>query len=653
MDQNLAKQMPPGSYSPAGYDKLMDYLPVPIWEEDFSAVKLFLGRQDIPQDISPEEWLKKHPAIVDHCISLVRVSRVNQASVVLFGAADRSDLEGGILTEGLTRETLDAFRKEFAAIIRGDSSLDFESSIRRLDGTVRNVQIRWLVMPGHTMALDRVLVVIQDITDRYRAAETERQGQQRLRQIIDLVPHMIYAKDLQGKIHLANQALADTLGTSVDELVGKSMADFYDRKSDLMKWKDEDEEVILTGDQMIMPEEEFLDAEGNVRIFHTTKIPFTESGSNEEVLLGVSLDITQRKAQEKELENYLAILKGVIDSSPEGIVVVNVEGEIVHYNTLYKEIWGLPDSYNGESMDEMGVDYFSAQLVNPDVLKKMVGDMKSHPGKKIIDLLEFRDGRIYMTQARHYMMGDSYGGRVWFFQDITERRMTENELLERNFELDSFVYRASHDLKAPLNSIMGLIELAKMEQDQSPAMNQYLDLMDRSVKKLDSFIRNLADFSSNRSVSGGRDLIRFDNLIAETIENVQTALDAQNIGFITKIDGDGRFRSDPVRLKVILDNLISNAVKYRHLDREDAEVKVKVTYTPEHAQIIVSDNGIGLGESEQEKVFRMFYRAHVQAYGAGLGLYIVRQAVDQLGGTISLQSKPGHGSKFIIEIPGG
>lgn len=629
---------------------IAEFLPIPFWEEDFSAVKTYIdGLGPIPAADIPS-FFKNHPQHLYNCIHLIRVVNINQPVMDLFGMVEREILQNGMMPDLMTEQTIDAFQREFTAILEKKTSLDFETSIRTATGDRRIMKIRWFVPPGFEENLSKVIVVMVDITDRYKAEEAERHSLQRLRQVIDLVPLMIFAKDLEGKFHLANRAISDALGTTVDELVGKSLDQFYPYEDTLVEWKDEDEEVILTGMPMRIEEEDFFDAKGELRILQTTKIPFTEFGSNEEILLGVSLDITESKRQERRLENYLAILQGVFDSSPDGIMVSHSDGRVRHYNERFAQIWGLPEEVLNAHDADPDFDEYYALLKNPDVLYSMIEEAKKFPDKSGEELIEFHDGRIVEVRSSHYNILNEYGGRVWFFRDITDKMSTENALMERNFELDSFVYRASHDLKAPLNSIMGLIEI--MQGETNPDSQQlYLNLMNRSVVKLDAFIRNLADFSRNRRTGIAQAMIEFPEMIHGAIEQLTFMEGADQVRFEKDLVIQGDFYSDPVRLQVILDNLVSNAIKYRDAQRPDRWVKIKVKVSPQEAVLEVSDNGIGIEADQHEKVFRMFYRAHVQAYGAGLGLYVVQQAVRVLQGRIDLESAPGVGTTVRVSIP--
>ena len=247
-------------------------------------------------------------------------------------------------------------------------------------------------------------------------------------------------------------------------------------------------------------------------------------------------------------------------------------------------------------------------------------------------------------------LGDGQLGRVWFYLDVTDRTRKEKELIERNFELDSFVYRASHDLKAPLNSIMGLIGIIREEQELQPIL-RYIALMDKSVKKLDEFIRQLTQFSQDARLKVVRKQIDLSDLVNEVWRDLGFMENAHKVHFSVDYEQNGAFFGDPVRLNIVLNNLISNAIKYQDLSKPQAQIEVGIEVNEKQAAISVRDNGVGIPADHLSKVFDLFYRASNQSFGSGLGLYITRNATEKMGGQLNVESEPGEGTTFRLNLP--
>lgn len=234
---------------------------------------------------------------------------------------------------------------------------------------------------------------------------------------------------------------------------------------------------------------------------------------------------------------------------------------------------------------------------------------------------------------------------------------TRAELKQRNLdlqkayeELDKFVYSASHDLRAPLMSVLGIVNLALMEEDVK-SQNEYLDLIKQSVKKLDTFIINIIDYYKNARGEETITEIDFHQLVNDVTEAIKFLPEFGRINMITKINQTGIFHSDAMKLRIIFNNLITNAVKFQDVRKENPFIRLTVDATQEHTKITFEDNGLGIKKDDIEKIFKMFYRAGATNSGSGIGLYIVHEAITKLKGTINVTSAVGEGSIFEINIP--
>ncbi len=234
---------------------------------------------------------------------------------------------------------------------------------------------------------------------------------------------------------------------------------------------------------------------------------------------------------------------------------------------------------------------------------------------------------------------------------------TRAELKQRNLdlekayeELDKFVYSASHDLRAPLMSVLGIVNLALME-DNVESQNEYLDLIKQSVKKLDTFIINIIDYYKNARGVATMTPINFGELVNDVTEAIKYLPEFENIEMITDITQTGVFESDVMKLRIIFNNLITNAVKFQDTKKDKSFIKLTIRATPASTLITFEDNGVGIKKDDLEKIFKMFYRAGATNSGSGIGLYIVHEAITKLEGKIKVTSTLGEGSIFEIDIP--
>lgn len=240
---------------------------------------------------------------------------------------------------------------------------------------------------------------------------------------------------------------------------------------------------------------------------------------------------------------------------------------------------------------------------------------------------------------------------VTAIKKVQEKLEFQNsELKKLNTELDSFVYSASHDLKAPLSSIKGLLSLAKKEEDREKLAN-YLELTEKSINKLDVFINDIIDLSRNARQDVQKDLIDFDELIQDTLDNYQYLANFDKIEKIINIESDIPFYSDKRRIKVILNNLISNSIRYYNPRIENPHIKVEIKADKKNVVIRSSDNGLGIESKYLEKIFEMFFRASNHSQGTGIGLYIVKETVQKVNGKIKVESTIEKGTMFEVTLP--
>jgi len=216
--------------------------------------------------------------------------------------------------------------------------------------------------------------------------------------------------------------------------------------------------------------------------------------------------------------------------------------------------------------------------------------------------------------------------------------------------LDKLVKILSHDLRAPMNSVKGLIDIARSEKDPEQFGN-YLNMMEKSVKKLEDFTDDIIASLKGRVDSGNKD-INLSILVSDIIDELRFASEAVEMRFENLIPTDLHIHSNTTQLRIILSNLISNAIKYSDPSKLDQRfVKIAAEQLSFQISIRIEDNGIGIPETFHQQVFESYFTIGSNANSNGLGLSNVKEAVSKLNGTISLDSKEGVGSTFIVRFP--
>jgi len=242
-------------------------------------------------------------------------------------------------------------------------------------------------------------------------------------------------------------------------------------------------------------------------------------------------------------------------------------------------------------------------------------------------------------------------GRVISDVKIAEAKIQKQyqELDQTNRELDRFVYSVSHDLSAPLKSILGLVNISRITPEPHEHLN-YLNRIESSVVKLENFIAEVLDYSKNKRQDFVIEQVKLKELCDEILDNLRFMMDFNAI----KIDLQLKhvdILQDKTRLKIILNNLLSNAVKFqKRFDGHEPYIRISSEKKGDDIVIEIEDNGEGIRPELQAKIFEMFYRANENSRGSGLGLYIAKEAASRIKGNISVKSEYGKGSIFILSL---
>ena len=242
---------------------------------------------------------------------------------------------------------------------------------------------------------------------------------------------------------------------------------------------------------------------------------------------------------------------------------------------------------------------------------------------------------------------------VWtgIIMDTTEQRKLLEQLEARNFDLTNFAYRVSHDLRAPLSSVKGIVELAKMEEN-SPTLTSYLSMIEQSIHRLDQFISNVLHHTKVANDQLSTEEIDFQKITSEILNDLSHMPAYNRIDKQIELSSEVQnYQSDAMLIMVILRNLISNGIKYHDPSKSESFFRLSITKESKGIQIFYEDNGIGIAEEKLSKVFDMFYRASELATGSGIGLYILKQAVEKLKGQIQIKSTLELGTSFEIILP--
>lgn len=405
-------------------------------------------------------------------------------------------------------------------------------------------------------------------------------------------------------------------------------------------------------------------------------------------IIAITIETFERKKAKQEMEISLALTKATIESTADGILVVDNDGKFTGMNQQFVKMWQIPESIIEKRDDGLALTLALDQVKHPETFMAKVKELYSDKNKESFDILEFKDGRIIERYSKPQIWQDKIIGRVWSFRDITQRRQSEEQVLKLNAELEnrvkqrtrevnmlnkslkknireleitneeleSFSYTVSHDLRAPLRSINGFISVleAKYGSQIDPEAKKLLEVIAGNAKKMGQLIDDLLTFSR----LGKKEMEKSNIDMNEMINSLLKEIDITEWNSKTKVIVNNLLPivGDRSLLGQVFFNLISNAVKYSRT--KDEPIIMIESYADESQKenvYTVKDNGVGFNMEYYNKLFKVFQRLHTanEFEGVGIGLAIVHRIVARHGGRVWAEGKENEGATFYVSLPTG
>lgn len=467
--------------------------------------------------------------------------------------------------------------------------------------------------------------------------------------LIENTSDLILSLDRQGRIQVINTSFIQFAQAlwSLELSRGASFQEVLTRENKWKSWV----ELALSGTSF--KEETCYELEIGPLFLELSFNPIRDH----EGVRGVSVfgkDITDQHKVLAQIHAQEQLLTSINYSIQEGIFRSSPTDGILYVNKAFAEMFGYSSEEEVMQLEPYALyhdthrrdDFVRIMQTESSFINEEV-EFKRKDGSTFYGLIS--------SIKSHGSQGEVfYDGAI---RDVTELRRKERqveeqntELIKVNKELDAFVYRTSHDLRAPLLSIQGLINILRMSESPEEQL-AYLDLMASSVNKLDSFILEITNYSRNARMEVKAQAIDFDKLVKDAYEQIRFLPNQNGFNHSLTIEGLDTFYSDPLRLGMIFNNLISNAVRYRDPQKTDSFLRIHIKGKDDVAHITFEDNGQGIAEKHLKRIFEMFFRGNQKSEGSGIGLYIVNEALERLKGHIKVESREGIGTTFHLTIP--
>lgn len=381
--------------------------------------------------------------------------------------------------------------------------------------------------------------------------------------------------------------------------------------------------------------------------------------------------IDEKEALLQDLRYEQDLSQKTLAALAEGLILTDHRGRVSKVNSALTHLIGLsPEAIIGKDIETL----FSTPGQIPSGTQS-IQYLKDHGSLRGLEtaLLDVKGKEIpvLFSGAALWDNQDKVSGMVAIVSDLSVSKKMEVEQRERataeavaqtereraeelkkvNEELDRFVHVASHDLKAPLTSIMGLAEMSSSPNVTPEQQVNIMGMIRKSVAKLDHFIQDIVDYSRNARTDVKLTPVNLEEEAQSIIEGLSFMEGAHQIDFQVSVNTTTPFISDATRIRIILNNFLSNAVKYHDFSKEKPFVRFHANVKAEQVTVTVQDNGKGIAEKHHKKLFEMFYRATSSKQGSGIGLYIVQEMASKLGANIAFTSEVNQGSTFTITIP--
>jgi len=514
-----------------------------------------------------------------------------------------------------------------------------------------------------------------NITEKKNYENTLQKSLKRYETLVDSIDGIVWEADVNITFTFVSK--------KAERLLGYSLTEWYQPNfwEDHLHPEDKERVVKFCKEQcgLLLPhdfEYRFLASDGRTVWLRDIVSIVTDNG-NFTGLRGVMFDVSDYKNATEELGKSLSLLSATLESTADGILVVDRNGKITINNRKFQELWNIPDEVMHSKDDAKAIESILDQLISPNQFLMKIKELYEHPDWESMDEVEFKDGKVLGRYSKPQFINGNIIGRVWSFRNITvqkqyeknKEKMLHNEIearleAEKSVRLrDDFLSIASHELKTPLTPIRMQIGLVKRNLKEiggtHPKTMIIFKVLEDADKQFDRFLKLVDDLLDVSRITAGRliienEEINLSNLVLQKIDDYRPEFNLAKCDVIKKIEPNIIGFWDKMRIEQVLNNLFSNARKYG--SGKPVEIflsSLKNKDNTSTVQLIIRDHGIGIAKENIPKLFGRFERmTPISEFGGlGLGLYITNAIISAHGGSIKVESTLNVGSSFIVELP--
>lgn len=508
-----------------------------------------------------------------------------------------------------------------------------------------------------------------DITERKKAEEALRDSETVYRRTIENASGVPYQLDLEGNRYVF-------IGNGIEDLVGVAPEEFSpDIYSEMLVDQivtdpSGPEDHVAYGNDFrrgtvgqYRSDVRIRTPHGDVKWVSDSAVPIRDDSGQVIGSLGILMDITERKLAAAVLESSISLLEATLESTADGILVVNHEGKVIRFNQRFLELWTIPQDVADTQDDEKLLGHVLSQLKYPDRFIAKVKDLYANPEASSIDVLEFRDGRVFERFSLPQKIGDKIVGRVWSFRDITEtKRLQKLEARAQRLETAGQIAgQVAHDFNNLLAPMLAYPEFIREELSHDHPALPFLSDIEKGAKQIAEINQQL--LTLGRRGHYNQEPLNLNTIVNDAVKEITPLPEKLSVETLLSPDLMN-IMGGSAQLQRVLSNLINNACDAM---RDDGKITistenyyvddVSVAYgrvpRGEYVKLTISDTGHGIPEEVAQQVFDPFFTTKTadKRRGSGLGLSVVDAVIRDHNGYIDLSSKPNEGTSFYLYFP--
>ncbi len=612
--------------------------------------------------------LEQQKRVLDHH-AIVTIT--DSKGVILYGNDKFTDISGYTPAEflGQTHHLVHSgyhppgfFKGMFDATHQGG---DWHATVcnRAKDGHLFWVDTTVLATTDEEGASPRYIAVRTDVTKRQQLEDQLQTSREHYMTLIDNLNDVFFTITPDGFFEYVSPQWTSLMGHEVSEVMGQYFAVFV-HPDDVAHCLTSLQRILEANTRLSHVEYRVRRKDGNYVWLSANGSRIQDPSTGLFKLIGMARDIHQNKLDHQALLMSLSLITATFEAIHSGILLLDNDGRITHYNQRLAQLWHLPQELLDAPHSNALLVFAATQVQQPDPFLASMQAMRDRPNAKSDDTFLLADGRVFRRMSHPQIMDGSVVGRVWSFEDISEIKHAEKAALAANRSKSEFLANMSHEIRTPMNGVIGILDLMQ-QTELNHEQQRMLATVHHSSLALLSILNDILDYS--KIESGKLVVERIATPLHEVAQDVvqlmtgMAAAKSIDLSMWIAPELPQWIYSDPIRLRQVLINLIGNAIKFTR-NRADCPGRVALRVeacTPDgghpciHLRVI--DNGEGMREEVVQRLFQPFTQADASTSrkygGTGLGLSISTQLIKLMGGQIRVQSKMFEGSEFTVELP--